>query len=66
MREFKIGQYVLYQRHKAEGRYVVMRLLPQPKGEPRYVIRSQDDPEREYRAEASELRKVPSGAMGFE
>ena len=61
MREFKIGQYVSYQRHNAEGRFIVIRLLPQPKGEPRYVIRSQDNPEREYTAEASELRRVPSG-----
>jgi hypothetical protein len=44
MREFKIGQYVSYQRHKAEGRFVVIRLLPQPKGEPRYVIRSEENP----------------------
>jgi hypothetical protein len=55
--EFKIGQYVSYQRHKAEGRFVVIRLLPQPKGEPGYVIRSEDEPE----CEASELRRVPSG-----
>jgi hypothetical protein len=69
MHEFKIGQYVFYHpinRFKAEGRYVVMRLLPQPNGEPRYIIRSQAEPEREYTAEASELRKVPNGAMGFE
>ena len=61
MREFKIGQYVSYQRHNAEGRFIVIRLLPQPKGKPRYVIRSQDNPEREYTAEASELRRVPGG-----
>jgi hypothetical protein len=64
MREFKIGQYVYYAPHdrpRAEGRYIVMRLLPQPKGEPRYIIRSQAEPEREYTAEASELRRVPSG-----
>ena len=61
MREFKIGQYVFYKRHKAEGRFVVIRLLPQPKGELRYVIRSEDDPEREYTAEASELLRVPGG-----
>ena len=63
---FKIGQYVSYQRHKTEGRFVVIRLVPQPKGNLRYIIRSQDDPEREYTAEASELRKVSNGAMGFE
>jgi hypothetical protein len=66
MREFKIGQYVLYHRHEAEGRYVVIRLLPQPKGNLRYIIRSPAEPELEYTAEATELRKVPSGAMGFE
>ena len=59
MREFKLGQYVSYQRHNAEGRFIVVRLLPQPKGETRYVIRSQAEPEREYTAEASELRTVP-------
>jgi hypothetical protein len=62
MREFKIGQYVYYVSHnrlRAEGRYVVMRLLPQPKGEVRYRIRSEDYPSREYNAEASELRRAP-------
>jgi hypothetical protein len=62
MHEFKIGQYVYYVPRKAEGRYVVMRLLPRgTKGGPLYIIRSQDNPEREYTAEASELRRVPSG-----
>ena len=61
MREFKIGQYVYYQRHSAGGRFIVIRLLPQPKGEPRYIIRSEESPEREYTAEASELRKVQGG-----
>jgi hypothetical protein len=61
--EFKIGQYVYYIPRKAEGRYVVMRLLPRGTkgGGPLYIIRSQDNPEREYTAEASELRRVPSG-----
>jgi hypothetical protein len=63
---FKRGQYVSYQRHKAEGRFVVIRLVPRPKGEPHYVIRSQEDPEREYTVEASELRKVSNGAMSLE
>ena len=64
MREFKIGQYVYYVPRRAEGRYVVMRLLPRgTKGGPHYVIRSQEDPEREYTVEASELRKVPGAAM---
>jgi hypothetical protein len=53
MREFKIGQYVLYHRHEAEGRFVVIRLLPQPKGETRYIIRSQADPERTRSRQAS-------------
>ena len=61
MTEFKIGQYVYYRRHAAEGRFVVMRLLPQPKGKVRYVIRSEEDPSVEYTAEASELRRVQSG-----
>ena len=62
MTEFKIGQYVYYAPRKAEGRYVVMRLLPRgTKGGPLYIIRSQDNPEREYTVEASELRRVPSG-----
>ena len=59
MHGFKIGQYVYYVPRRAEGRYVVMRLLPQPKGDLRYIIRSQADPEGEYTAEASELRTVP-------
>jgi hypothetical protein len=61
MHEFKIGQYVYYVPRRAEGRYVVMRSVPQQKGELRYIIRSQDDPEHEYTAEASELRRVPGG-----
>jgi hypothetical protein len=64
MHDFKIGQYVYYvprNRFKKEGRYVVMRLLPQVKGELRYIVRSKDEPEREYTAEASELRRVPGG-----
>jgi hypothetical protein len=59
MREFKIGQYVFY-RSRAEGRFVVMRLLAQPMGEPRYVIRSEDDASVEYNAEAKELRRASS------
>ena len=58
--EFKIGQYVYY-RSRAEGRFVAMRLLPQSKGEPRYIIRSEDEPEREYTAKASELRRAWGG-----
>jgi len=62
MTEFKIGQYVYYVPRRAEGRYVVMRLLPRgTKGGPLYVIRSQAEPKREYTAEASELRTVSRG-----
>jgi hypothetical protein len=61
MHEFKLGQYVYYVPRRGEGRYVVMRLLPQPKGGLRYIIRSQSDSEREYTVEASELRRVPGG-----
>jgi len=61
MIEFKLGQYVYYRRHSAEGRFIVIRLLPRPKGEPRYVIRSEEDPEREYTIEADELRRVQGG-----
>ena len=60
MTEFKISQYVYY-RSRAEGRFVVMKLLPQPKGKVRYVIRSEDEPEREYTVEASERRTVQRG-----
>ena len=62
MIEFKLGQYVYYRLHAAEGRFVVVRLLPQPKGKVRYVIRSEDEPGREYTVEASELRTVQRGA----
>jgi len=61
MREFKIGQYVFYRHHKAEGRFVVIRLLSRPKREPRYVIRSEENPERECTVEASELTNFPGG-----
>ena len=47
MREFKIGQYVFYRHHKAEGRFVVIRLLSRPKREPP--------------VEASELTNFPGG-----
>jgi hypothetical protein len=57
MREFKIGQYVYYVPGRADGGYVVMRLLPRgTKGGPHYIIRSQDDPLHNYTAEAQELR----------
>jgi hypothetical protein len=66
MHDFNIGQYVYYVPHRAEGRFVVIRLLPRPKGKPRYVIRSQAEPDREYTVEANELRKVSRGAMSAE
>jgi hypothetical protein len=58
MTEFKIGQYVYY-RSRAEGRFVVMKLLPQAKGQPRYIIRSEDGASLEYTAKARELRRAP-------
>ena len=62
MTEFKIGQYVYYVPRRAEGRYVVMRLVPRgTKGGPLYIIRSQAEPEREYTVEASELRTLSRG-----
>ena len=64
MNEFKIGQKVVYRPAnslKIGGRYVVLRLIPQPNGEPRYFIRSEDDPPCEYTADASELRRVSGG-----
>jgi hypothetical protein len=61
MTKFKIGQYVYYQRHATEKRFVVLRLLPQPKGKVGYVIRSEENPSVEYTAEASELRRVQIG-----
>jgi hypothetical protein len=59
MGKFKIGQFVYYVARRAEGRYVVTRLLPQAKGDLCYVVRSQADLEREYTAKAGELRSVP-------
>jgi hypothetical protein len=49
-REFKIGQSLFYRkgRTKEIGRYVVLAVLPQTRGEVRYRIRSQDDEAREY------------------
>jgi len=56
MTEFKIGQYVYY-RSRAEGRFIVIRLLPQSKREPSYIIRSEDDPSCEYTAGAEPLAR---------
>jgi hypothetical protein len=63
MNEFKIGQRVFYRpanSFKIGGRYLVLRLVPPPKGEPHYIIRSEDGSEREYMADASEVRRVPT------
>jgi hypothetical protein len=61
MHDFKIGQYVSYRRHKAEGRFVVIRLVPQTKGGPHYIIRSQEDPEREYTARRPSFARSQTG-----
>ena len=56
-REFKIGQSLLFRkgRKTESGRYVVLAVLPQTRGEVRYRIRSQDDESLEYIARESEL-----------
>ena len=56
-RKFKIGQSLLYRkgREKESGRYVVLAVLSQTRGEVRYRIRSQDDESLEYIACESEL-----------
>ena len=55
--EFKIGQSLIYRkgRTKADGRYVVLAVLPRTRGEVRYRIRSQDDEALEFIACESEL-----------
>jgi hypothetical protein len=59
-REFKIGQSLLFRkgRKKESGRYVVLAVLPQTRGEVRYRIRSQDDESLEYIACESELGTI--------
>ena len=45
-RKFKIGQPLLYHptnRMKAKGRFIVIRLFPQPDGKVHYRIRSEND-----------------------
>ena len=56
-REFKIGQSLFYRKGRAKeiGRYVVLAIYSQMRGEARYRIRSQDDDAREYVARESEL-----------
>ena len=58
MRKFKIGQALLYHptRMKAQGRFIVIGLFPQPDGKVHYRIRSENDASLEYTADASELR----------
>jgi hypothetical protein len=61
MREYEIGQHVFYRPtngFKLGGQYVVVRLVPQPNGEQQYIIRSPDEPFREYTAEVKELRSA--------
>jgi hypothetical protein len=61
--EFEIGEYVTYHPttgRRADGRYVVIATFLQPNGEPRYIIRGEDDPSVEYTAEAKELRAATS------
>ena len=59
-REFKIGQSLRYRkgRNKESGRYVVLAVLSQTRGEVRYRIRSQDDESLEYIACESELSTI--------
>ena len=58
--EFKIGQSLIYRkgRTKEDGRYVVLAVLSQTRGEVRYRIRSQADEAREFVARESELASV--------
>jgi hypothetical protein len=68
MREFKIGQCVYYHprnRVKAEGRYVVMRLLPQ-NGEVRYGIRSEDTPSPPVHSQCKRTAQSPWPAMSLD
>ena len=56
-RGFKIGQSLVYRRDGARenGRYVVLAVFSETRGEVRYQIRSQDDESLEYMACESEL-----------
>ena len=65
-RKFKIGQPLLYHptnRMKARGRFIVIRLFPQPDGKVHYRIRSENDVCLEYTADASELREASPRAQ---
>jgi hypothetical protein len=65
MTEFKIGQNVFYLPHnrfKAEGRYVVMRLLPRgTKVGALHHQKPKDDAGARIHSRGTELRKAPSG-----
>jgi hypothetical protein len=66
-RKFKIGQPLLYHptnRMKARGRFIVIRLFPQPDGKVHYRIGSENDGSLEYTADASELRASVSPRPG--
>jgi hypothetical protein len=65
-RKFKIGQPLYYptNRMKAQGRFMVIQLFPQPDGEVHYRIRSENDTSLEYTADASELRASVSPRPG--
>jgi hypothetical protein len=49
---------------KARGRFIVIRLFPQPDGKVHYRIRSENDVSLEYTADASELRASVSSRPG--
>jgi hypothetical protein len=57
MTKFKIGQALIFRkgRIKLGGRYIVLAVLPESIGTPRYRIRSQDDGKTEHVAEEREL-----------
>ena len=54
-RGFKIGQLLFYRKARGTGRYVVLAVLRQLRGEVRYRIRSQDDAAVEHVVRESEL-----------
>jgi hypothetical protein len=54
-RGFKIGQSLFCRKARGSGRYVVLALLRQTRGEVYYRIRSQDDELVERVARESEL-----------
>jgi hypothetical protein len=54
-KRFKIGQSLFYRKARGSGRYVVLAVLRQTRGEVCYRIRSQDDELVERVARESEL-----------